>query len=317
MEVVAEVVSVSCSEKVETSLPRLGKCEVCGFHDAKYTCPRCEVKTCSLKCNKIHKLEVECNGSRDKTKFLPLNKFSNMDFESDYKLLENISESMDIIKKKFGRRHMEPNQISAHLFKLRNAAQQRQTKLKFLPYKFVRHRNNTTQFHYKTNCIMWHIEWIFVNADNLRLSDARVPETEKLGTVVSKYLLKQEDSVLQEKLQYYQAADISGLKLYLKAEQKSGKKFYELDYTLSLKENLAKKLIIEYPTIHVMLKDHGNGYAVIDSDEEDANNLTEDYKTGNEVIENLIKRAESDESLYKSLKNLLFISEYSDEEHPE
>lgn len=134
-----------------------------------------------------------------------------------------------------------------------------------MPYKFVRHRNNTTQLHFKTNCISWHIEWVFVNADNLRLSDARVPETEKLGSLLSKYLLKQEDLVLQEKLQYYQSADMSGLKIFLKAEQKSGKKFYELDPTMSIRENLAKKLIIEYPTIHVLLKDHGCGYDVIDS----------------------------------------------------
>lgn len=39
-----------------------------------------------------------------------------------------------------------------------------------------------------------------------------------------------------------------------------------------------------------------------------------DSKPGKEVVEKIIKKAEKEEHLYTSLKNLLFISEYSDEE---
>lgn len=70
---------------------RLGQCEVCAVEEAKYTCPQCEVKTCSLKCNKIHKAELDCTGQRKCTKFIPINKFTNLDLHSDYKLLEEIS----------------------------------------------------------------------------------------------------------------------------------------------------------------------------------------------------------------------------------
>lgn len=293
---------------------RLGKCEVCGFHDAKYTCPRCEVKTCSLKCNKIHKLEVECDGQRDRTKYVSMNKFTNLDLSSDYRLLEEISRNVETVKKNFGRKY-DSHIIPPHLFKLRNAAHQRKTILKFLPQKFARHRNNTTQLHFKTNIIYWHIEWIFVNADNLKLSIAKVPETEKLGSILIKNCFKSDVPDLQEKLQYYRSADLSGLKLFLKAEQKPGKKFYELDCNITLKECLAKKLVIEYPTIHVLLKDHGCAYDVIDSDnEDDESRHKDDLKTGMEVVEKIVSTAENDETLYKSLKNLLFISEYSDEE---
>ncbi|KAL1488390.1 hypothetical protein ABEB36_014864 [Hypothenemus hampei] len=302
--------TLSCSSDANSN--RLGKCEVCNTNNAKYACPKCEVKTCSLRCNKIHKLEVECDGNRDKTKYVPLNKFTNMDLESDFKLLETITENVTAIKKKFGRRPNNMRDIPIPLIKLRNAAYKRKTILKFLPFKFVRRRTNTTQLNFKTNCINWHIEWVFVNAENLRLNDTRIPETEKIGSVLSKYLVKQEDKVLNEKLQYYQATDINGLKLYLKAEQKQGRKFYEMDCSLSIKENLAKKLIIEYPTIHVLLKGHEGCYDVIDSDDEDMG--CEDTKLGSQVVEQIIKKAESDDSLYDSLKNLLFISEYSDEE---
>lgn len=108
---------------------------------------------------------------------------------------------------------------------------------------------------------------MFGNADNLKLTDKEVPEIATISSVLTKYLSKQDDDCLQEKLQYYQAVGIPGVKVFLKAEQKKGKKFYELDPSLTLRECLEKKLIIEYPTIHVVLKDHSCGYDIIDSGE--------------------------------------------------
>lgn len=59
---------------------RLENCEVCpNSEKAKYTCPKCEVRTCSLPCANLHKKALECDGQRDKTKFLPINKFSDLD----------------------------------------------------------------------------------------------------------------------------------------------------------------------------------------------------------------------------------------------
>lgn len=52
---------------------------MCAKNEAKYTCPRCEVKTCCLECVKIHKKELDCNGLRDKVKFKRLKNFDNID----------------------------------------------------------------------------------------------------------------------------------------------------------------------------------------------------------------------------------------------
>ncbi|XP_056633513.1 box C/D snoRNA protein 1 [Diorhabda sublineata] len=285
---------------------KLGLCEVCTIRNGKYTCPRCEVKTCSLKCNRIHKLELECNGDRDRTKFVPLNKFSNLDLVSDYRLLEEISRSLEAAKKSFRSKwHLQRT-----LIKLKYEAKLRKVDLKFLPSQFTRRKNNTTNFQSATAQIFWHIEWIFVNADNLRLYDENVPETQKLGGILQKYFMPDNDKLLAEKLQYYQAVGIPGVKLFLKAEQRTIKKFYELDSSMTLKESLANKLIIEYPTIHVVLKDHGCGYDVIDSDDDEDSATNE--KSGKEVINNIINRSENEE-INRSSKNLLFVSEYSDD----
>lgn len=57
----------------------LGDCEVCNNNAAKYCCPRCEVKTCSLLCVNIHKKELECDGKKYKTGFKKLDKFNDND----------------------------------------------------------------------------------------------------------------------------------------------------------------------------------------------------------------------------------------------
>ncbi|CAH0552705.1 unnamed protein product [Brassicogethes aeneus] len=295
---------------------RLGDCEVCGFHDAKYTCPRCEVKTCSLRCNKIHKLEVECNGERDRAKFIPLKKFTNMDLSSDLRLLEEISKNLETSKKKIGRNIKFPKLIPPRLIKLKDASTARRVNLKFLPNEFARHKRNSTKFNINQNTISWHIDWIFGNANNLKITDRMVPEDQKLSSIINKFLLKQDNENLQNSLKFYQSAGLPGINLYLKAEQKAGgKKFYELDVTMTLKECLHKKIIIEYPTIYVVLKGHEGLYEVLDSDEEAEEQMeTEEIKSGQEIVNTIINNAEDEDSFYRSLKNLLFVSEYSDDE---
>lgn len=146
--------------------------------------------------------------------------------------------------------------------KLKRVAQSRKTTLKFLPRNFVRRRQNTSCL--SKNSIIWRIEWVFAS-ENLKLWDENVPEDSKLGAVLQKYFTKQEDGVVQDKLRYYQSAGLNNIKLFLKAEEVSGNKFYELDLDESLKDNLRSKTVIEYPIIHVVLKSHGDCYEIASS----------------------------------------------------
>lgn len=72
---------------------------MCSTQVAKYTCPKCEVKTCCLSCQKIHKEELKCDGVRDKTKYIPLNKFTDLDLSSDYRLLEECGRAVETYRK--------------------------------------------------------------------------------------------------------------------------------------------------------------------------------------------------------------------------
>lgn len=73
---------------------RLGKCDVCKKTEAKYTCPRCDTVTCSLACVKRHKTELDCDGVRVRTKYVPANKLDENVLLSGKQL--SIDNSIDI-----------------------------------------------------------------------------------------------------------------------------------------------------------------------------------------------------------------------------
>ena len=54
-------------------------CQAASF---KYKCPRCLMRSCSLPCVKQHKLVSGCNGQRDKTAFVSLDDFTDLNLLS-------------------------------------------------------------------------------------------------------------------------------------------------------------------------------------------------------------------------------------------
>ncbi|XP_076183344.1 box C/D snoRNA protein 1 isoform X2 [Ptiloglossa arizonensis] len=229
-----------------------------------------------------------CNGIRDKTKFVPLKSFTDLDVLSDYRLLEEVGRSVDQLKRDPLKRCTRQNTLPMHLCKLRSAAYKKRINLEFMPQHFSRHKNNTTFLNWKTNELYWRIEWIFPQAEHTKWTTEKALDTTRLSALTEEILdpiksLENKSDIeqlnlrmyLNDKLQFYQAAGLSGIKILLKAEKiiKSNSKFHELDVTLTLKENLENKTIIEFPTIYVILKDHSDMYEIIDTDHEDMEDL--------------------------------------------
>ncbi|KAI8637559.1 hypothetical protein BD408DRAFT_313124, partial [Parasitella parasitica] len=66
-------------------------CQICQEKDWIYTCPSCLTHSCSLKCVKQHKQRDSCSGQRDKTAYVPLQKYTESHMMSDYTYLEDVS----------------------------------------------------------------------------------------------------------------------------------------------------------------------------------------------------------------------------------
>lgn len=282
-------------------IPRLGLCEVCNSITAKYTCPRCEVKTCCLSCLQIHKKELNCSGIRDRTKYIPLKKMTKLDFMSDYNFLEECTRYVE--DRRTDKRKMYSHltkSIPPHLFKLRNAAKNRNTNLKFMVEHFTRRKCNKTYYDMKKNIIYWRLEWIFPNAENLHIIDAKIDENDELSKLVSRYIdpESQEEFVGKNSLEYYQSRGINGLKVLLKAEgvKKSQKRFFELDLRKSLKENLSGRTIVEFPIIFIVFNELADNYDVVDSDD-DVEKESADYKKELDEIEKKLRKLETPDSL--------------------
>ncbi|CAK1599272.1 unnamed protein product [Parnassius mnemosyne] len=266
--------SDSESENEKEIPARLGDCEVCGAQKAIYTCPKCEVKTCCLSCVQIHKKELECDGIRDKTKFIRMKDFTDTDLLSDYRMLEECARFVYAVKrnekKKFTRIDKD---LPIHLFKLKMAARKRGTVLQFLAQNFSRHMVNTTRYNYKTNVISWRVEWIFPNVDTkpLKFVDEKCLEHNKLSGLLDKYLNPNATPFEGSKtLLFYRSVGFSGVKILLKAEKIRGSanKFFELDPTETLGENLSGKCIVEFPIIFIVLKDHAYNFEIITPEDE-------------------------------------------------
>lgn len=66
-------------------------CAICRVNSAIYTCPRCNLRTCSLSCSTKHKtLGDGCSGIRNKAAYVPMNQYGYMALMSDYTFLEEI-----------------------------------------------------------------------------------------------------------------------------------------------------------------------------------------------------------------------------------
>ncbi|CAG9783374.1 unnamed protein product [Diatraea saccharalis] len=255
-------------------ISRLGNCEVCGSSRAIYTCPKCEVKTCCLSCVRIHKKELECDGIRDRTKFIRVKDFTDSDLLSDYRLLEECARFVYGVKNDTKKKYTRIDKdLPIHLYKLKLAARQRGIVLQFLAQNFSRHNVNTTRYNFKTNNIHWRVEWVFPNVEfgPLKFADEKCSEGKKLSELLDKYL--NPDAAFFEgskALIYYKSVGFRGVKILLKAEKVKGSahKFFELDPADTLTENLSGKCIVEFPIIFVVLKDHAYSFEIITPEDE-------------------------------------------------
>lgn len=213
-----------------------------------------------MNCLNIHKKELNCTGVRDKTKFIPLKQMTDTDFMSDYCFLEECTRYVADRKRDKIKSYTSYNKrLPATQFKLREAAKERGTKLKFLLPNFTRNASNSSCYDRTENIIHWRIEWIFPNAENLRIVDEKCSENERLVDLAEKHFNPQPEMANSntKNLVYYQSRGIGGLTFILKAEgvKKCKNRFFELDVQKSLKENLKGKTLVEYPAIYVVFSD--------------------------------------------------------------
>ncbi|XP_073332746.1 box C/D snoRNA protein 1 [Pagrus major] len=237
----------------------LSSCGVCGSQEAKYTCPACQAHTCSLQCVNKHKGDSGCSGVRNKTTFVPLSHFDEMALLSDYRFLEDTGRFADGANRD---NLIRTPRATSKAKKLASNARKMNIILRFLPVTFTRSRENSTVFFGKEQLFMWHLKLIFPQSST-EFSQRRVSDKQTLEQILTPYIHPTEsDPVTRQKLKIYVHARFDHVKVFMKAEGRKANsvRYNELDIHKSLRDNLRYKMLIEYPVLHIVLRDHWKEY---------------------------------------------------------
>ncbi|XP_061099207.1 box C/D snoRNA protein 1 isoform X3 [Conger conger] len=240
----------------------LANCGTCGTEEARYRCPRCLKHSCSLPCVKRHKSESGCSGVRDKTAFVPLSKFDEINLLSDYRFLEDASRMADGT-------HRDPLILRPRTNKraktLVRKAYKFNLQLKLLPPGFSRRCENSTYFHTKADQFFWHLKLLFPQS-TAEFTQRRVPDDRTLQQVLDPYIHPTEsEPITRQRLAAYVRAPPDHVKVFMRAAKSNSTctRYHELDLQKSLRENLRFKMVVEYPEFHIALQDHCHNYTLL------------------------------------------------------
>ncbi|XP_072505027.1 box C/D snoRNA protein 1 isoform X3 [Notamacropus eugenii] len=257
----------------------MSSCETCGTEEAKYRCPRCMKCSCSLACVKKHKTELTCNGIREKTAFVSLKQFTEINLLSDYRFLEDVGRSADYIARDVFLKRPSTNRILNYM---KNRARRHNIDLRILPIGFTKRRENSTVFDKKEQRFYWHLKLLFPQS-HAEYVEKGVPGDKKLHEILRTYVdPEKSDPVIRQRLKAYVFSE-SGIQILMKIEnlQQNLVRYYELDPCKSLIDNLKDKVVIEYPTLHVVLKGSKNDMIILGQERHES---TESFGSENPAL---------------------------------
>ncbi|XP_044528769.1 box C/D snoRNA protein 1 isoform X1 [Gracilinanus agilis] len=257
----------------------MSSCETCGMEEAKYRCPRCMKCSCSLACVKKHKTELTCSGIREKTAFVSLKQFTEINLLSDYRFLEDIGRSADYIARDIFLKRPSTNRILNYM---KNRARRHNIDLRILPIGFTKRRENSTMFDRKEQRFYWHLKLLFPQS-HAEYVEKGVPGDKKLHEILRNYIdPEKSDPVIRQRLKVYVFSE-TGVQILMKIEnmQHNLVRYYELDPCKSLIDNLKDKVVIEYPTLHVILKGSKNDMVILG---QERNESTENFGSENPAL---------------------------------
>ncbi|XP_064228246.1 box C/D snoRNA protein 1 isoform X12 [Aotus nancymaae] len=200
---------VGCKRKLAMS-----RCETCGTEEAKYRCPRCMRYSCSLPCVKKHKTELTCNGVRDKTAYISIQQFTEMNLLSDYRFLEDVARTADHISRDAFLKRPISNK---HMYFMKNRARRQGINLKLLPNGFTKRKENSTFFDKKKQQFCWHVKLQFPQSQ-AEYVEKRVPEDKTINEILKPYIdPEKSDPVIRQRLKAYVRSQ-TGVQILMKVE---------------------------------------------------------------------------------------------------
>eukprot|EP00238_Polyblepharides_amylifera_P007509 CAMPEP_0196591730 /NCGR_PEP_ID=MMETSP1081-20130531/70715_1 /TAXON_ID=36882 /ORGANISM="Pyramimonas amylifera, Strain CCMP720" /LENGTH=246 /DNA_ID=CAMNT_0041915189 /DNA_START=137 /DNA_END=877 /DNA_ORIENTATION=- len=187
-----------------------------------------------------------------------MNEFDDTKLVSDYRFLEDVNETKQAAKRS------KPSQAISDSASKRTNWQRLKTEALGRGVEWLmqaegmeKRRMNTSFFMPKKQSVMWRVRWVFASV-NIECIDARAPESQLLITLLSRHLEgpSGSDGVLhRHSLRKFKLEGTDTCHIFLESARCPGnsKKYFELDLQQTLASQLSGKVIIEFPTFHVVL----------------------------------------------------------------
>ncbi|RCI17048.1 hypothetical protein L249_2322 [Ophiocordyceps polyrhachis-furcata BCC 54312] len=173
-------------------------CSVCNAAEPKYTCPRCQRRSCSVECVKNHKARSSCSGKRDETAYVPVSELRTVKgINHDYNFLQKLGLSMERAERLLiedrgliSRQELRPETIQVITWKkgrdgrsykvlrekpaampakqtrseslLHNKLKQLGIEVVRAPKEMTRRKENKTIVSRRSGVICWQVEWLTV-----------------------------------------------------------------------------------------------------------------------------------------------------------
>ncbi|PSC72977.1 box C D snoRNA 1 [Micractinium conductrix] len=239
-------------------------CQECWQSAAKYTCPRCERRTCSLACVKAHKEASGCSGKRDRTGFVGRASFDERTFFSDYRFLEEVQLAEDVAKR--SKPPAPKLELPQFLQTLQYQARRRGVQLHILSPGMEKRRSNTTRYDGRMQTLQWHVEWAFPAADGVKVADHKAHENTLVSELLAAHLALQPGAAARHHaLREHREAGLEALTVVMRKERTPANavQYHEIDITRPLRTQLAGKVVVEFPTFLVLLRRERDEYGVL------------------------------------------------------
>lgn len=230
-------------------------CHICKQAEAKYKCPKCQVRTCCLICVKEHKKRYRCNGTKDKFNIKSSKDFGEKDFRKDLRFLNemiNFTNSSSklafnvIEDEEFDKKHKNLRKLSK---KFRNLNLER------CPPKFSRFKENKSYCDSKLKKFYWTIRFNFYKEKLSHLFLTPFDDSEFTLNSIFETLVKDKSNLSLESLVLLENNKNKDIKVYIKKVDSNANNiekiedgYYEACETnVLLKEVIKNNTIFEYP----------------------------------------------------------------------
>ncbi|KAL4859058.1 Box C/D snoRNA protein 1 [Chlorella vulgaris] len=210
-----------------------------------------------------HKDASGCSGKRDRTAFVGRGEFDERTFMSDYRFLEDVQLAEDIAKR--SKPPAPKLDMPQFLQTLVYQARRRGIQLHILPPGMEKRRTNSTRYDGRQQTLYWHIDWRFPAAD-VGASSLKVHENRVVADLLRSHLALQPGAAARHHaVREYNEAGLEALTVVMRKERTpaNAAEYFEIDITRPLRQQLAGKVVVEYPTLLVLLPHEKERYCIV------------------------------------------------------